>query len=72
MVIGRKKEIVAPNSGFTLVKRKAGDYYVKRKGSEDIWNIFRLYPSCWGYNLNGGSILDKKRTLNEIVERFIW
>ena len=72
MVIGRKKEIVAPNSGSTLVKRGAGNYYVKKKGSKDIWNIFRLYPSCWGYNLNGGVTIAKKRTLNEIVEIFIW
>ena len=72
MVIGRKKEIVGPNNGAVLIKRGPGDYYVKKKGSENIWNIFRLYPSCWGYNLNGGVTLGKKRTLNEIVERFIW
>ena len=72
MVIGRKKEIVAPTSGAILVKRGRGDYYVKIKGSKNIWNIFRLYPSCWGYNINGGVTLSKKRTLSEIVELFIW
>ena len=72
MVIGRKQEIVGPTNGSVLIKRGPGDYYVKRKGSENIWNIFRLYPSYWGYNLNGGITLVKKRTLNEIVEMFIW
>ena len=72
MVIGRKKEIIGPNNGAVLIKRGPGDYYVKRKGSENIWNIFRLYTSCWGYNINGGITLAKKRTLNEIVEMFIW
>lgn len=72
MTIGRKKEIVGEHNGAILVKREAGNYYVKNKGSENIWNIFRLYPSCWGYNLNGGITLGKKRTLAEIVEKFIW